>query len=86
MHNVLRLALVLGCLSACGGPHYVYYPTPPANYRHFHRLDCGHEVECRYYGGAHHFTPHRRHDHYWHVHWTEHGYKRCYVEQRRHAY
>jgi hypothetical protein len=83
---VVRMALVLGCLASCGGPHYGYYPAPPPEYRHYHRLDCDHVVECRYDGGAHHFTPHRSHDRYWHVHRTDNGYKRCYVERRRHDY
>ncbi len=88
MHNVVRLTLALAFLSACGGHHHgYYYETPsPREYRHHHRLECNHAVECRYYGGAHHFMPHRSHDRYWHVHRTEHGYKRCYVVRKRHDY
>ena len=90
MPNVLRAVIAFGCLSACGGHHYGYYdapPPPPLEYRHYHRLDCNHLVQCRYFGGAHHFTPHRRHDRYWHVHRTERGhYQRCYVVRKRHDY
>lgn len=90
MRNVLWMTLVAGFLSGCGGHHHGYYrapPPPPLEYRHYHRLDCDHHVECRYYGGAHHFTRHDSHERYWHVHRTEHGsYKHCYVVRRKHDY
>ena len=66
MRNVLRAVIAFGSLAACGGHHHGYYEAPPPlEYRHYHRLDCNHLVQCRYFGGAHHFTPHRRHDRYW---------------------
>lgn len=91
MHHVVRVAVALVGLASCGGHYHGYYetppPPPPLEYRHYHRLDCDHLVECRYYRGGHHYAPHRRHDRYWHVHRTRRGqYKRCYVVRHRHDY
>ena len=88
MRNVLRAVIAFGSLAACGGHHHGYYEAPPPlEYRHYHRLDCNQLVQCRYFGCAHHFTPHRRHDRYWHVHRTARGhYQRCYVVRKQHDY
>ena len=90
MMSYVGAVLALAFVGACGGHYHGYYDAPRprrVEYRHYHRLDCDHLVECRYRDGRHRYRAHRDHRRYWHVHRTRGGYyKRCYVTQRRHGY
>jgi len=81
--------LVAAVVAGCGHYHgeHGYYRPHYREYRHAHRLSCGHRVECRYRGDRHYYEPHRSHRSYHHLHRRGRGYVACYVSRGgRHRY